>query len=146
MTAPAPARRFLLDADVFIEWTRNTRGNTRVRDWVNRIVPRLRILCPIVLGETLRGVDNAPSRSLRQRELRELRRSRKWGQVDITDDTAAVWAAMMNAAPVGSAQPNNDSWVAALALRHRLTVLTRNRRHLSLYGVDTIDPWSAPWP
>jgi len=36
-----------------------------------------------------------------------------------------------------------DAWIAATALAHNLTVVTRNTRHFERTGVRFLNPWSA---
>ena len=140
------APRYVIDTSVFIELARGDRGNARVRDWLSRIPPKARVLCPVVAAGALLGISRLPTRPAQRRELRELRRSRKWDWLDITEDTARRWAAMIDAAPVGRAQKNNDAWIAAVALQRGAVVLTRDLGDFAPYGVPTVDPWEAPFP
>lgn len=38
--------------------------------------------------------------------------------------------------------PAVDGLIAATALRHRLTVVTRNEKDFALTGVDLVNPWN----
>ncbi len=40
-------------------------------------------------------------------------------------------------------RPANDTWIAAIALAHGMTVVTRNTRDFSHGGVQTLDPWAS---
>ncbi len=54
----------------------------------------------------------------------------------VTEDTAAVYAALRVALKkAGQPIPANDAWIAALALEHRLPVLSRDQHFDVVRGV-----------
>jgi toxin FitB len=40
-------------------------------------------------------------------------------------------------------KPERDAWIAATALLHGMTVVTRNVRDFELMGVRILNPWEA---
>ena len=40
-------------------------------------------------------------------------------------------------------RPANDTWIAAIALAHGMTVVTRNTRDFNHGGIQTLDPWAS---
>jgi len=40
-------------------------------------------------------------------------------------------------------RPVNDTWIAAIALAHGMTVVTRNTKDFGHEGVRTLDPWAS---
>ena len=40
-------------------------------------------------------------------------------------------------------RPVNDTWIAAIALAHGMTVVTRNTRDFNHGGIQTLDPWAS---
>ena len=55
----------------------------------------------------------------------------------VTDETAVTYAALRVALKrTGRPIPANDAWIAALALQHRLPLLSRNRHFDAVPGVE----------
>jgi len=64
------------------------------------------------------------------------------GQVlaTVTDETAAVYAAVrVSLRQAGRPIPANDAWIAALALQHRLPILSRDEHFDAVPGLDRRD-------
>ena len=60
-------------------------------------------------------------------------------------DAALIWGELMGAGDAtGRQHPIMDTQIAAIALVHGLTVVTRNLRDFAPLGVATINPWEAP--
>ena len=60
-------------------------------------------------------------------------------------DAALVWGELMGTGDAtGRQHPIMDTQIAAIALVHGLTVVTRNLRDFAPLGVATINPWEAP--
>lgn len=55
--------------------------------------------------------------------------------LDIAEECAALH--------VPDPLPSEDAWIAATAVVHGLTVVTRNTRDFTRSGVDVVNPWSA---
>ena len=59
-------------------------------------------------------------------------------------DAALVWGELMGTGDAtGRQHPSIDTQIAAIALVHGLTVVTRNLRDFAPLGVATVDPWQA---
>ncbi|MBX7133928.1 MAG: hypothetical protein K1X67_14745, partial [Fimbriimonadaceae bacterium] len=59
-------------------------------------------------------------------------------------DAALVWGELMGTGDAtGRQHPIIDTQIAAIALVHGLTVVTRNLRDFAPLGVATVDPWQA---
>ena len=55
----------------------------------------------------------------------------------VTEETAATYAALRVALKrAGSPIPTNDAWIAALALQHRRSVLSRDRHFDAVPGLE----------
>jgi predicted nucleic acid-binding protein len=62
--------------------------------------------------------------------------------IDLDAGTAPVWAALLvRLKKKGLAMPVKDSLIAASALQHHLTVVTRNVRDFKHAGVPLINPF-----
>ncbi|MGD9510464.1 MAG: PIN domain-containing protein [Geminicoccaceae bacterium] len=58
-------------------------------------------------------------------------------------DAALVWGELMGTGDAtGRQHPIIDTQIAAIALVHDLTVVTRNLRDFAPLGVPTVDPWT----
>ena len=59
-------------------------------------------------------------------------------------DAAVVWGELMGSGDAtGRQHPVIDTQIAAIALVHDLTVVTRNLRDFAPLGVPTLNPWAA---
>ena len=57
---------------------------------------------------------------------------------------AVIWGAIMGDGDrAGRPKPMADAQIAAVALRHGLTLATRNIRDFKDMGVTLVDPWAA---
>lgn len=98
-------------------------GDGRVGDVLRR---ETRAAIPvIVLGEFLYGIAGSRHRAAYESWLQT--HLSHFDILAVTDETAAVYAAMRVALKqAGRPIPANDAWIAALALQHRLPVLSRD--------------------
>lgn len=80
----------------------------------------------IVLGEFRYGIASSRHRAAYEQWLRA--QMRVFETLNINDETAASYASVRVALKQqGTPVPANDAWIAALALQHRLPVLSRDR-------------------
>ena len=80
----------------------------------------------IVLGEFRYGIAQSKHRSAYERWLDE--RLGNFDVLPVTDATATSYATVRVALKEqGTPIPANDAWIAALALQHRLPVLSRDK-------------------
>jgi tRNA(fMet)-specific endonuclease VapC len=98
-------------------------GDPALRDVLRR-QPRLAIPV-IVLGEFRYGI--ALSKHLSSYETWLEAHLSRFDILSVTDETAVAYAALrVTLKQSGHPIPANDAWIAALALQHRLPVLSRD--------------------
>jgi predicted nucleic acid-binding protein len=138
---------FLLDTNVISELVR-PRPDPRVAHWLDSADEELLFLSVLTLGEIRKGITTLtdPARKARLEvwlhgnllprfESRILpidqAIAERWGQI------TGLLAAQ------GSPLPVIDGLLAATALDHNLTLVTRNTRDVALTGVGVFDPWTV---
>jgi predicted nucleic acid-binding protein len=132
---------YLVDANVLSEPTR-AEPSTRVTQWLRRH-ERVIAVDPIIIGEIRFGILLLP---------RGKRRSRleRWfdegvGRLKCLPWDAAAglrWAELLaDLRKTGRAVPVKDSLIAATALLHGLTVVTRNSSDFGATGVKVLNPF-----
>ena len=132
---------YLVDANVLSEVTRPA-PDTHVVDWLQAHAREIAV-DPVILGELRFGILLLPKG--RKRAALET-----WFETGVQRlhcvpweaDTGLRWAALLAALRrAGTAMPIKDSLIAATALVHDLTVVTRNRSDFAKAGVKTVDPF-----
>lgn len=135
---------YLLDTPVVSEPTKS-RPNDGVLDW---LAAHSRDCCisVITLGEVQRGIYGQRDERRRIR-LDAWLRSGLLGTLDVLPLDAAialVWGRLAGESAIaGRTLPILDSLIAATALVHNLTVVTRNVDDFDACGVNTLNPWSS---
>jgi toxin FitB len=132
---------YLVDANVLSEPTK-PRPSGKVIDWLRAHEPLIAV-DPIILGEIRFGIHLLPS-SARRRQLE------RWF-ADVVEKihclpwesaTGLRWAKLLaDLRKTGKSMPIKDSLIAATALEHGLTVVTRNNRDFANAGVKWVDPF-----
>ena len=133
---------FLLDTCVISEAIKDCR-DAGVLTWVNT-TPEGRILLPaIAIGELKYGIDRLARGTKRSRletwfgELLETTASERI--LPLTKDVAMRWATLRLQQPNAKTA---DAQIAATALVHGLTLVTRNVRDFAFDGLTVFNPWS----
>ena len=135
---------FLVDTNVLSELTR-TAPNEGVRQWV-KAAPQWQLYVSVLtLAELHRGISRLPS-SARRRTLENWLTEARIGFEDralpVDEDVAIRWAALgVTLDRVGRPVPILDGLLAATALHHNLTVVTRNTRDFEATGARIFNPW-----
>ena len=133
--------KYLVDANVLSELTRQA-PSPEVVEWLRRHEENL-VLDPIILGEVRFGLLLLPKGKRRAALERWFDSTVKTIPcVEWNADTALRWSALLaSLRKRGHAMPLKDSLIAASALQHDLTVVTRNVRDFKTSGVRLVDPF-----
>jgi hypothetical protein len=135
---------FLIDTNVLSERRKGRRADPGVMEFFRRT--KNEIFVPVqVAGEIEAGIER-----LRQRgDHPQARILEKWYRsilAEISDhflvfdlDCAEVWGTLIGA----NEQNQIDKQIAAIALMHDLTIVTRNTRHYDGTGVRVVNPFLA---
>jgi toxin FitB len=132
---------YLVDANVLCEPTKSA-PDPKVVAWL-RTHERDFAVDPVILGEIRFGILLLP------RGKRRLRLER-WFDEGVARIQCLPWDAsiglrwaklLADLRTAGRAMPVKDSFIAATALAHDLTVVTRNRRDFEAAKVPVVDPF-----
>lgn len=133
---------WLLDADVLSQPAKR-HGDRRVIAWLEREQARC-YTSSIVVSQLAYWVRSKEGRSREalQRWLRELLDAMEGRVLGFNVAVAHVWAEQQRALDkAGLRMPLADSYIAATARRHDLTVVTGNERDLKRPGVRVLNPF-----
>jgi predicted nucleic acid-binding protein len=137
--------KYLLDTNVVSELVAK-QPNPGVVGWVDSIDPETAYLSVITIGEIRKGVEKLAD-SRRKNTLRAWLSDdllvRFDGRILTLDvDTMLTWGSLMAALErAGRPLPAVDSLVAALALHHSCSLVTRNEHDFQGAGIPLINPW-----
>lgn len=137
---------FLLDTNVPSELTR-PQSDPRVEKWLDDADDEQLYLSVISLGEMFKGLTVLPP-SKRRKELEQWIEDelRPWfdGRIlPVTEHIAERWGILGAECQMkGRGLTVADGLIAATALEHDLTVVTRNVRDFDGLGVGVFNPWS----
>ena len=142
----AASSGFLLDTNVISELMKR-RPNRRVAAWVDATAEDLLHLSVITIGEIRKGidlVDDDRKRVVLQSWLDHDLRVRFAGRLLPFDEHVAERWGRIEALARKRRQtvPTIDAQLAATALHHGLTFVTRNTRDITPTGVPAFNPWS----
>jgi predicted nucleic acid-binding protein len=134
-----------LDTNVISE-TMKPKPDRLVLHWIERNGPSLH-LSTVVLAEILFGIHKIRSsgRPLRWKQaITRWRRQLNHRIAAFDADSADLYGQMMGAAKLrGATLDIADGMIAAIALRHKAALATRNTRHFEGLGLTIVDPWQA---
>ena len=133
---------YLLDTCVISE-LRKPGCNPGVSAWIARIQPHEAFLSVLTLGEIRRGIElhrrkSPASAASLERWLNGLETHYGDRVLPITAAVADTWGRLAPNQPL----PVSDGLIAATALEHKLTVVTRNVPDFKRSGVNTLNPFS----
>ncbi len=133
---------YLVDANVLSEPTKPD-PDPRVLAWLRR-KERDIVVDPIILGEIRYGILLLKRGKRRDRLEAWFDGGMKTLQcLDWNSATGLRWARLLaDLRRSGRAMPIKDSLIAATALEHGCTVVTRNRRDFESAGVEVADPFA----
>ena len=134
---------YLTDASVLSEVTR-PEPDARVLDWLRRREQEIAV-DPVILGDLRFGILLLPH-GLRRQQLD------RWFDGVVSRVTCLPWEAstglrwaklLADLRAAGQTMPVKDSLIAATALAHGLTVVTRQVRDFAKAGVPVLDPFQG---
>lgn len=136
---------YLLDTNVVSEFRKlgSAQINSNVKEWAEATDPELMFLSAISILELEIGVLQVERRDKNQGQV-----LRKWlskhvlpafsGRVLSVDLAVAQRCATLH---VPNPKSERDAMIAATAIEHRMTIVTRNIADFSQSGVKMFDPW-----
>ena len=135
---------YLLDTNIISEFRKEDRCNSGVKKWRKSVVPEETFLSVIVMGELRQGIEK-----LRVRDRAGARKLDVWFSgiraayghqiLAVTSEICHVWGSNSFLWPLQTA----DALIAATAMQHGLTLVTRNDHDFQRCGVDYINPFEA---
>ncbi|MBL1276383.1 MAG: type II toxin-antitoxin system VapC family toxin [Ectothiorhodospiraceae bacterium] len=139
---------YLIDTNVLSEIRKNQKANKGVRDFfesiANETSDEQRLFISVVtIGELRRGIElikhrgDTPQADRLEKWLRVILDEYRDNILEIDDDTAQLWGKLRVPHP-GNAI---DKFIAATALIHGLTVVTRNNKDFIKTGVPVLNPF-----
>ena len=138
---------FLLDTNCISELVR-AQPDPRVVEWIESADETLLHLSVLTLGEIRKGVAALPQSRRRARLevwLQADLQTRFWGRILPVDAPIADrWGQLAaRAKRDGAPLAIIDGLLAATAMHHDLTFVTRNTNDVAAVGVPVLNPWSA---
>jgi predicted nucleic acid-binding protein len=141
---------YLVDTNIPSELTRE-RPDARVAAFLNNVGQRRVFLSVLTIGEICKGIAELPA-SQRRAGLQDWLdiEVRSWfaGRIlPVTEAIAERWGYLAAAAKQkGMTLAVVDGLIAASALHHDLTVVTRNVKDFAGLGADVFNPWDDTIP
>ena len=138
--------RYLLDTCILSEPFKR-QPNPHVIAWL-RSVDQATLYTPaLVLGEMSKGVAKMPAsarREMLEKWLGDYRRFYSDNIVAFDADVAMIWGGLVGRLQLaGVSLPVIDSQIAATAICHGMTLVTRNVRDMLATGVQMFNPFPA---
>ncbi len=137
---------FLLDTNVLSEFKRRMAPDPHVSAWLRATDPDLLWASVFSFGEIRKGIERlTPGK--RRADLEEWLESdlELWFEERLLPVTKAIadrWGILSaQALDRGKPLPNIDGVIAATALEHDLTLVTRNVKDFAGLGVALLNPW-----
>lgn len=138
---------YLLDTNVVSEATKK-RPDSGVVEFLRLQSPNALFLSALTVGEVEWGIENvadmAKRAALRQWLSRDLLPAYAGRILPIEEGVMLTWARMALATGRKPKQlPCMDALLAATAIHHDLTLVTRNTADFERFGVPLVNPWTS---
>ncbi len=135
---------FLIDTNILSEVQKGRKADIGVKSWYDNCDPEEIYLSVLVVGEIRQGIERLRRRDPIQAEhlenrLREVRSIMQERILPITENIAQRWGKINSPDPL----PVIDGLLAATALEHGMTLVTRNVRDVKRSGVLLLNPFSG---
>lgn len=134
---------FLVDTNVISEARKDSRANAGVRDFWQSVHEADIYIAVQTIGEIRRGLENIRERG----DLAQAKKLESWLDLITTNyadrildfdlECAQVWGRLMSPSP----KHPIDKQIAAIALIHDLSVVTRNVKNFDGLGVRLVNPF-----
>jgi toxin FitB len=135
--------RWLLDTNVVSEIARE-QPSAQVVQWLQENIDRC-VLCGVSVGEIEFGLQRLPQGKKRQKLqmwFDQIRVAMAERMVGTSVEAWQAYGRMRNELlRLGRPQADMDILIAATALTHRLTLVTRNTKHFEDTGCELLNPW-----
>lgn len=135
---------YLIDTNVLSELQKGERANPHVRAWYSQTRSEELYLSVLVLGEIRQGIERLRRRDPEQAQRLEQRMALVQARLadrilPISTAVAERWGRIN----VPDAFPVIDGLLAATALEHGLTLVTRNVRDVERSGASLLNPFAG---
>jgi len=139
---------FLLDTNVLSEFNRRGEPDPLVQQWLEAADPESLYVSALTIGEIRFGVELLPPGKRRSHLEQWLERDLpEWfeGRILPVDQSIAERWGLLRAQAQMKGRPLSviDALLAATALQHGLTLVSRNVSDFSVVGLDLVNPWAA---
>ena len=133
---------FLLDINVVSELRKKHRNEPKIQRWLSAVDSEDLFTSVMVVGEIRRGIEKVrPTDPIFASQLElwlhRLQIDYRDRILSITEEIAEFWGTICPNDPL----PEPDGLIAATALHHGMTLVTRNVQHVQRSGVKLLNPW-----
>ena len=137
--------KYLLDTCVISELVK-TKPNKKVVSWITKHDEVNFYLSSLTFGELYKGISKLPASKRRKKLSQWIEhdlKERFTGKIfDIDLLVAKTWGEVQGASEAtGNPMPAIDGLIAATAIAHDLTVVTRNVTYMQQSGAVLLNPW-----
>jgi predicted nucleic acid-binding protein len=139
---------FLIDTNVLSEYNRPGGPDAGVKRWLETTHRRSQYVSVITLAEIQKGIEllaHGRRRTALEQWLRQDLEAWFFDRIlPIDRQVGGCWASLVvQGLRVGRRFPAIDSWIAATAVAHDLTIVTRNVPDFAGTGAPTLNPWQS---